>query len=138
MVPSARHLDHLGWRRVPARPAVYVHGRGAAADADPTSVSLQPELQSRRPYALMFEIDTFVRSKMWFVFPIREFGRLFTFANHFGKAGVDVWPTVSEGWVFALGLLLPYYTITGYDASAHISKRLGRLPIRCRAASSRP
>ena len=27
-------------------------------------------LRSRRPYALMFEIDTFARWKMWFVFAI--------------------------------------------------------------------
>ncbi|MGV1857525.1 amino acid permease, partial [Rhizobium rhizogenes] len=33
-----------------------------------------------------------------------------------------VWPQVSTFWVFALGLLLPIYTITGYDASAHTSE----------------
>ena len=33
-----------------------------------------------------------------------------------------MWPQVSNGWVFALGLLLPIYTITGYDASAHTSE----------------
>ena len=32
------------------------------------------------------------------------------------------WPAVSNWWVFALGLLLPIYTITGYDASAHTSE----------------
>ncbi len=28
----------------------------------------------------------------------------------------------ADGWVFLLGLLLPIYTITGYDASAHTSE----------------
>ncbi len=51
-----------------------------------------------------------------------DFGRLFTFSNYSGKAGATVWPSVSNGWVFALGLLLPIYTITGYDASAHTSE----------------
>ncbi|MGO4836623.1 amino acid permease, partial [Rhizobiaceae sp. 2RAB30] len=34
----------------------------------------------------------------------------------------NVWPTTSTTWVFLLGLLLPIYTITGYDASAHTSE----------------
>ncbi len=51
-----------------------------------------------------------------------DFGRLFTFKNYSGDAGGGVWPQVSNAWVFALGLLLPIYTITGYDASAHTSE----------------
>jgi amino acid transporter len=54
--------------------------------------------------------------------PSYEFGRLFTFSNYSGEAGANVWPEVSGGWVFALGLLLPIYTITGYDASAHTAE----------------
>ena len=49
-------------------------------------------------------------------------GRLFTFANYSGEAGGNVWPVNSSTWVFLLGLLLPIYTITGYDASAHTSE----------------
>jgi amino acid transporter len=48
--------------------------------------------------------------------------RLFTFANYSGAAGGNVWPEYSGTWVFLLGLLLPIYTITGYDASAHTSE----------------
>jgi amino acid transporter len=48
--------------------------------------------------------------------------RLWRFANYSGKAGDDVWPSVSGGWIFMLGLLLPIYTVTGYDASAHTSE----------------
>jgi amino acid transporter len=54
--------------------------------------------------------------------PSYEFSRLFTFSNYSGEAGANVWPPVSNGWVFALGLLLPIYTITGYDASAHTAE----------------
>jgi amino acid transporter len=48
--------------------------------------------------------------------------RLWRFANYSGKAGADVWPSASPGWIFMLGLLLPIYTITGYDASAHTAE----------------
>jgi amino acid transporter len=51
-----------------------------------------------------------------------DFSRLFTFTNYSGDPGGNVWPPVSNLWVFLLGLLLPIYTITGYDASAHTSE----------------
>lgn len=55
--------------------------------------------------------------------PSYDFDRLWTFANYSGDAGGGVWPrTESIGFLFALGLLLPIYTITGYDASAHTSE----------------
>ena len=61
-----------------------------------------------------------------------DIGRLFTFKNYSGEAGGNVWPAVSNSWVFLLGLLLPIYTITGYDASAHTSEET------IKAASSVP
>ncbi|MDO1582537.1 amino acid permease [Rhizobium oryzicola] len=64
--------------------------------------------------------------------PSYEISRLFTFANYTGQptvaadgtlTGPAVWPNVvSGGMAFLLGLLLPIYTITGYDASAHTSE----------------
>jgi amino acid transporter len=53
-----------------------------------------------------------------------EFGRLFTFANYSGQPkGNAVWPqTGSLPWLFALGFMLPLYTITGFDASAHTAE----------------
>jgi amino acid transporter len=49
--------------------------------------------------------------------------RLVTFTNYSGSRGNDVWePTESIGWLFALGLLLPAYTVTGFDASAHTAE----------------
>jgi amino acid transporter len=50
-------------------------------------------------------------------------GRLVTVTNFSGPAGGDVWPAAdSLPWLFALGLLLPAYTITGFDASAHAAE----------------
>lgn len=52
-----------------------------------------------------------------------DFGRLFTFTNNSGDAGGGVFPAMSTGlMVFLVGLLLPIYTITGFDASAHTSE----------------
>ncbi len=52
-------------------------------------------------------------------------GRLVTFTNYTGLPPGDdmVFPkTGSVAWAFALGALLPAYTITGFDASAHTSE----------------
>ncbi len=55
--------------------------------------------------------------------PSHDFSRLWTFTNYSGDAGGGVWPqTGSIMTVFFLGLLLPIYTLTGYDASAHTSE----------------
>ncbi|HYX38807.1 MAG TPA: amino acid permease [Oligoflexus sp.] len=52
-----------------------------------------------------------------------DFSRLYTFVNYSGEAGGDVWPASGNFlYLFALGLLLPAYTITGFDASAHTSE----------------
>jgi amino acid transporter len=51
-----------------------------------------------------------------------DVSRLWTFTNYSGDPGGNVWPPVSLTWVFLLGFLLPIYTITGYDASAHTSE----------------
>jgi amino acid transporter len=55
--------------------------------------------------------------------PSWDFSRLWTFKNYSGPAGGDVWPaTDSLLLLFGLGLLLPIYTITGFDASAHTAE----------------
>lgn len=53
-----------------------------------------------------------------------DFGRLWSFTNFSGlPADAPVFPKgESMIWLFALGLLLPAYTITGFDASAHTSE----------------
>src|ERR1700733_8497173 len=55
-----------------------------------------------------------------------EFARLITFSNYSGlpaEPGTPGWPqTGNLLWLFALGFLLPLYTITGFDASAHTAE----------------
>ncbi len=52
-----------------------------------------------------------------------DWSRLVTFTNYSGPRGKDVWPeTESLVWLFALGFLLPAYTLTGFDASAHAAE----------------
>ncbi|MGA1236380.1 MAG: amino acid permease [Limisphaerales bacterium] len=59
-----------------------------------------------------------------FYAPGYDFSRLWTFTNYTGTEGAaDVWPNaVSLPMAFLVGLLLPIYTITGYDASAHTAE----------------
>jgi amino acid transporter len=54
-----------------------------------------------------------------------ELSRLFTFDNMSGVPSGDaaIWPrTDNVGWLLLLSVLLPAYTITGFDASAHTSE----------------
>src|SRR6476619_5735238 len=52
-----------------------------------------------------------------------DISRIFQFSNNSGDAGGGVWPaTGNMKYLFFLGLLLPAYTITGFDASAHTSE----------------
>jgi amino acid transporter len=55
--------------------------------------------------------------------PAIDISRLWTFTNFSGEAGGNVFPqTDNTTYLFLLCLLLPVYTITGYDASAHTSE----------------
>ncbi|MEO5807380.1 amino acid permease [Devosia sp.] len=55
--------------------------------------------------------------------PTHDWSRLWTFANNSGDVGGNVFPkTDNMLYLFSLCLLLPIYTITGYDASAHTSE----------------
>ena len=55
--------------------------------------------------------------------PALDFSRLWTFKNYSGAVGGGVFPeSTNMGYLFLLCLLLPLYTITGYDASAHTSE----------------
>jgi amino acid transporter len=52
-----------------------------------------------------------------------EWDRLWEFKNYGGAAGKGTWPETSNlAWLFALGLMLPAYTITGFDASAQTAE----------------
>jgi amino acid transporter len=55
--------------------------------------------------------------------PGLDLSRLVTFENYSGEAGGNVWPAaIGMELLFAQGLLLPAYTITGFDASAHAAE----------------
>jgi amino acid transporter len=56
--------------------------------------------------------------------PKLEWARLWTFTNFSGAAvgGAGFPRTESLSWLFLLGLMLPAYTITGFDASAHTAE----------------
>jgi amino acid transporter len=72
---------------------------------------------------LIMVIAAFLTASMLIFAPALDTTRLVTFTNYSGTAGGDVWPA-SEGitWLFALGTLLPAYTITGFDGSAHVAE----------------
>jgi amino acid transporter len=55
--------------------------------------------------------------------PALEPQRLVRVVNYSGTAGGSVWPASANlGWLFVLGWVLPAYTITGFDASAHAAE----------------
>jgi amino acid transporter len=55
--------------------------------------------------------------------PTLDLTRLVTFENYSGTAGGSIWPRTEQlALLFALGALLPAYTITGFDASAHAAE----------------
>ncbi|MEY3608034.1 MAG: hypothetical protein RLZZ447_822 [Verrucomicrobiota bacterium] len=55
--------------------------------------------------------------------PALDWGRLVRFANYSGSAGGGIWPPEeSLTRLAALALIWPLYTITGYDASAHVAE----------------
>ena len=58
-----------------------------------------------------------------FYAPAIDISRLWTFTNYSGEVGGNVFPQSNNiFYLFLLSLLLPVYTITGYDASAHTSE----------------
>lgn len=69
--------------------------------------------------SVILTISLFCSASLW------DWQRFITFQNFSGLPTGDqpVWPRIENlWWVFALGLLLPAYTITGFDASAHTSE----------------
>lgn len=72
---------------------------------------------------LIFAVAIVLTGVMLACAPSLDFSRLFTFVNNTGDAGGGVLPRVDNPWLaFGLGLLLPLYTITGFDASAHTAE----------------
>lgn len=73
-------------------------------------------------YLIFATTAVLVVSCLYFA-PAIDISRLWTFTNFSGDAGGGVFPQSDNmGYLFLLCLLLPVYTITGYDASAHTSE----------------
>ncbi len=72
---------------------------------------------------LIFAVATALTVALLHYAPGFDLTRLITVTNYTGPAGGDVWPpSANLTYVFLLGLLLPAYTITGFDASAHTAE----------------
>lgn len=72
---------------------------------------------------LIFAVAIVLTVVMLACAPSLDFSRLFTFTNFTGDAGGGVYPHMDNMlMIFGVGLLLPLYTITGFDASAHTSE----------------
>ena len=73
-------------------------------------------------YWILFVSVALTAAMLWFA-PHLGWRNLVTFTNYSGPRGGDVWPaTGSLSWLFLLGFLLPAYTVTGFDASAHTAE----------------
>ncbi len=73
-------------------------------------------------YIIFATTAVLVLACLWYA-PAIDISRLWTFTNYSGEVGGNVFPQSGNmGYLFLLCLLLPVYTITGYDASAHTSE----------------
>ena len=72
---------------------------------------------------LIFAVTIALIGGLLYYAPHLDVSRLYTFKNYSGDAGGAVWPSTSSmTYLFLLGMLLPAYTITGFDASAHTAE----------------
>jgi amino acid transporter len=74
---------------------------------------------------LILGVATVLTLALLFAAPHLDWSRLWTFTNYSGlpEGENPVFPRQENlVWLFALGFLLPAYTITGFDASAHTSE----------------
>jgi amino acid transporter len=76
-------------------------------------------------YWILLVAGSFTLALLYFASSL-DFGRLITFSNYSGQPpepASPVWPATDNlPWLFALGFILPMYTITGFDASAHTAE----------------
>jgi|SRR5579872_2238384 amino acid transporter len=72
---------------------------------------------------LIFFVAILLTATMLFSAPRLDLSRLFHIVNNTGDPGGGVVPSTNNLlYAFLLGLLLPLYTITGFDASAHTAE----------------
>ncbi|MBP1805689.1 amino acid permease [Rubellimicrobium aerolatum] len=99
---------------------------GAQALFNHLGIRVTAMLTDASGYIIFATTAVLILACLWFA-PALDISRLWTFTNYSGEAGGDVFPRSENiGYLFLLCLLLPVYTITGYDASAHTSEETVR------------
>lgn len=72
---------------------------------------------------LIFVVAISLAATMFVFGATHDFSRILIFTNNTGYPGGDFYPHARTPFVaFLVGLLYPLYTITGFDASAHIAE----------------
>jgi amino acid transporter len=95
---------------------------GAQALCNHLGIRLTSRLTDLSGYLILFGAAVLTGALLAFA-PSHHISRLWTLTNYSGAEGGGVWPkTSSLGFVFLLGLLLPIFTLTGADASAHTAE----------------
>jgi amino acid transporter len=110
--------------QVTVRVAVMAALTGSQALCNHAGIRWTTRLTDFSGYWILF-IATVLTIALLVAAPNLEPARLLSFSNFSGLPAGDseVWPrTDSIGWLFLLGLLLPAYTFTGFDASAHTAE----------------
>ena len=123
MLPEDPPPAFLGWGTAPLGQALAIALiTGSQALLNSRGIRLTARLTDLSGY-LILVVSALLTLAMFAYAPNLDFSRLITFSNFSGKAGGDVWPGTGElARLFALGLLLPAYTLTGFDASAHAAE----------------
>jgi amino acid transporter len=116
--------DTLGPCKVPLQTAFVLALTASQAFINHRGIRLTTRLTDFSGYWILFVATALTLACLAFT-PSWEFPRLWHFDNFSGlPPGEDaVWPEQSSvPMLFLLGLLLPAYTITGFDASAHAAE----------------
>ena len=123
--PGMARIDPRRTARGAASPIVQALGvaaiMGSQAVLNHLGVRLTSRLTDFSGYLILIVAAALTAAMLMYA-PAIDPSRLVTFANHGGEAGGGVWPEAGVGRLFALGLLLPLYTMTGFDASAHAAE----------------
>src|SRR5205823_11211157 len=112
------HLDQ--WSE-PARTALPIAAMAAItfsqASINHLGIKATTRLTDFSGYWILLVAGILTAAMLWYA-PGRDLSRLMTFENFSGLPEESpVWPRSNNiPWLFALGFLLPLYTITGFDA----------------------
>ncbi len=110
------------WTAYGMQAAVVVAITASQAAVNHLGIGVTARLTDFSGYLIVLAAGTLTVCLLAFA-PALDASRLFTFGNFSGTSGGDVWPRSEQILLlFVLGALLPAYTITGFDASAHAAE----------------